>query len=91
MSPEERAEGRRRWARELGLRVRHEVKVQHNFIRRIIVYDWPKDDDRRFDHDVIVLVYEDESWTSALDDGTINIERSAKVLRAMALAAEKEE
>jgi hypothetical protein len=88
MSREERDAGRRKWVEEMGLNLRHQAKVQHNFVDKLLIYEWPKGDGRQYDRDVIILVYEDGSWTTALDDGTIKFEHSKKALQAMALAAE---
>jgi hypothetical protein len=87
ISREDRDAARRKFVEEMGLSLRHQAKVQHNFIDKLLIYEWPKGDGRRYDRDVIILVYEDGSWTTALDDGTIRIEQSKDALLAMALAA----
>jgi hypothetical protein len=89
ISREERDAARQQWVKEMGLMLRHNCKCQHNFIDRIMVYEWPKGDGRKYDRDLIILVYEDGSWTSALDDGTINVVQSKEALQRMALAAEQ--
>jgi hypothetical protein len=90
ISREERDERRERWVQEMGLQRRHSLKVTGGgLIERVIIYGWEKGGDRRYDRDVIVLVYDDGSFTSALDDGTISFEASKHVLNAMAVRADE--
>jgi hypothetical protein len=89
ISREQRDVGRENWVREMGLSLRHRLPVKDTaFFSEVRVYEWPKADGRQYDRDVIMLVYEDGSWATALDDGTINLEQSKQALQAMALAAE---
>jgi hypothetical protein len=88
MNRAEHDAARRKWAEEMGLELRHQATVQHNFIDKLFIYLWPKGDGRRYDRDVNIIVFEDGSWVTSLDDGCINMEQSKRALHAMALAAE---
>jgi hypothetical protein len=85
----ERDERRERWVQEMGLQRRYTLKVQGGgFVEQVIVYGWEKGGERRYERDVILLVYDDGSFTSALDDGTISYDASKHVLNAMAVRAD---
>lgn len=84
----ENAAKRQKFADDLGLQGLTSMKVQHNTIDHVVIYHWPAGGDRKYDRNVLMLVYEDGSFTTALDDGHLSIEGSKRALQAMAIAAE---
>lgn len=64
-------------------------------IDHIHVLLWPKGDDgmgeRKFDHEVYMIVFKDGTFTVALDDGHIRIEECQQALHRMVAAAEQKE
>lgn len=78
---------RAKWVERMGLRVRHTLQV-NSFIDRFVIYDWPANGIRKRDHTVVMTIYEDGSFATALDDGCLNFDDATECLQAMALASE---
>lgn len=62
---------------------------QDRMIDHIHVLLWPKGDDRIYDHEIYMIVFDDGTFTVALDDGHIRIEECKAALRRMVAAAEQ--
>jgi len=79
---------RSKWIESMGLRVRQYLFVGQGEVDRVILYDWPKGNERQCDHTVVMTVFNDGSFMTALDDGCLHFDKAAACLQAMALAAE---
>lgn len=82
---------REEWVKSLGLVRRNILHIRdHSVIDRIIFYDWLKGEGRQFDRTILMVVYEDGTFMTHLDDGTIRYDQSKINLQLMAVATNAE-
>lgn len=85
---------RQQFIEDMGLQGLKTVSTpQDRMIDHIQVLLWPKGDDgvgeRQYDHEVYMIVFEDGTFTVALDDGHIRIDQCKAALHRMVAAAEQ--
>lgn len=85
----QRDEMREKFVNDLGLKLEQSLKIAgHPLIDRIHVYSLPREGGRRYARQVYMVVFDDGSFTTAVEDGFISIEKSMAAIKAMALAAD---
>lgn len=79
-----------KWVEKMGFEhIATVAAMGHPSIATFRMYNWPKGDGRKFDRTVVMTVYDDGSFQTALDDSCLHYDKASQCLQAMALAAEQ--